>query len=64
MAKSTAQMVKELRDETGAGMMDCKGALGETSGEMEAAPDPAGLDRGPPAGIRVFRLCSPGTGTG
>jgi elongation factor Ts len=32
-------MVKELRDKTGAGMMDCKAALGETSGEMEAAVD-------------------------
>src|SRR5215468_9630015 len=39
MANITAQMVKELRERTGAGMMDCKGALGETSGEMEAAVD-------------------------
>ena len=39
MANVTAQMVKELRDKTGAGMMDCKAALGETSGEMEAAVD-------------------------
>ncbi len=41
MAKTnvTAQMVKELRDKTGAGMMDCKAALGETDGEMEAAVD-------------------------
>ena len=30
MANITAQMVKELRDQTGAGMMDCKAALGET----------------------------------
>ncbi len=35
----TAGMVKELRDQTGAGMMDCKAALTETSGEMEAAVD-------------------------
>ena len=35
----TAGMVKELRDQTGAGMMDCKAALTETSGEMEAAID-------------------------
>jgi elongation factor Ts len=39
MATITAAMVKELRDKTGAGMMDCKQALGETSGEMEAAVD-------------------------
>ena len=39
MANITAQMVKELRERTGAGMMDCKGALGETNGEMEAAVD-------------------------
>ena len=35
----TAGMVKELRDQTGAGMMDCKAALTETGGEMEAAID-------------------------
>jgi elongation factor Ts len=39
MAKITAQMVKELRERTGAGMMDCKAALEETSGEMEQAVD-------------------------
>ena len=35
----TAQMVKELRDKTGAGMMDCKSALQETGGDLEAAVD-------------------------
>lgn len=35
----TAQQVKELRDRTGAGMMDCKKALQETDGDMEAAID-------------------------
>lgn len=35
----TAQMVKELRDSTGAGMMDAKKALTETEGDMEAAVD-------------------------
>ena len=39
MANVTAQMVKELRDKTGAGMMDCKAALGETNADMEAAVD-------------------------
>ena len=35
----TAQMVKELREKTGAGMMDCKAALQENDGGMEAAVD-------------------------
>ena len=35
----TAQMVKELREKSGAGMMDCKKALAETNGDMEAAID-------------------------
>ncbi|SCM80431.1 Elongation factor Ts [uncultured Sporomusa sp.] len=35
----TAGMVKELRERTGAGMMDCKKALGETNGDMEKAVD-------------------------
>ena len=35
----TAGMVKELRDKTGAGMMDCKAALNETAGDLEAAVD-------------------------
>jgi len=39
MANITAGMVKELRESTGAGMMDCKAALTETNGEMEAAVD-------------------------
>src|SRR6202000_1213916 len=37
MANITASMVKDLRDKTGAGMMDCKNALNETGGDMEAA---------------------------
>jgi len=39
MANISAQMVKELRDSTGAGMMDCKAALSETQGDMTAAQD-------------------------
>ncbi len=39
MAEVTSQMVKDLREKTGAGMMDCKKALAETSGDMEAAID-------------------------
>src|SRR3954469_7312986 len=39
MATISAAMVKELRESTGAGMMDCKAALTETSGDMTAAQD-------------------------
>src|SRR3974390_3671001 len=39
MPEVTAALVKELREKTGAGMMDCKRALGESSGEIEAAVD-------------------------
>jgi elongation factor Ts len=39
MATITAAMVKDLREKTGVGMMDCKQALSETSGDMEAAVD-------------------------
>lgn len=37
MTEISAALVKELRDQTGAGMMDCKRALEETSGDIEAA---------------------------
>src|SRR5215472_17042323 len=39
MANITAGMVKDLRDKTGAGMMDCKTALAETNGDFEQAVD-------------------------
>ena len=39
MAEITATLVKELRESTGAGMMDCKKALQETSGDIQAAVD-------------------------
>src|SRR5580704_32768 len=39
MTDITATMVKDLREKTGAGMMDCKKALNEASGDMEAAVD-------------------------
>ena len=39
MANITAAMVKDLRESTGAGMMDCKAALTETGGDMQAAQD-------------------------
>jgi len=39
MAEITASLVKDLREKTGAGMMDCKKALGEVAGDIEAAID-------------------------
>ncbi len=39
MAEITAALVKELREKTGAGMMDCKRALGEVAGDLEQAVD-------------------------
>ena len=39
MATISAAMVKDLREKTGAGMMDCKNALNETGGDLEAAVD-------------------------
>jgi elongation factor Ts len=39
MSNITATMVKDLREKTGAGMMDCKAALAEAKGDMEAAVD-------------------------
>ena len=39
MAEITAKMVKELRDRTGAGMLDCKKALAETDADIEKAID-------------------------
>jgi elongation factor Ts len=39
MAEITAGLVKELREKTGAGMMDCKRALGDTNGDIEGAVD-------------------------
>ena len=39
MAEITASLVKELRERTGAGMMECKKALGETNGDLQKAID-------------------------
>src|ERR1700744_4948678 len=39
MAEITAALVKDLREKTGAGMMDCKRALGEVAGDLEQAID-------------------------
>ena len=37
MSNITAKLVKDLRDKTGAGMMDCKKALNETNGNLDTA---------------------------
>ena len=39
MAEITAALVKDLREKTGAGMMDCKRALAQTGGDFEKAVD-------------------------
>ena len=39
MSEIKASLVKELREKTGAGMMECKKALSETNGDLEAAID-------------------------
>src|SRR5437879_13537084 len=39
MAEVTAALVRELREKTGAGMMDCKRALGDSGGDIAAAVD-------------------------
>ena len=54
MANVTAQMVKELRERTGAGMMDCKSALGETAGDLQAGGRPAAQE-GPRQGRQESR---------
>src|SRR4029453_3270456 len=51
MANISAAMVKDLRDKTGAGMMDCKAALAETGGDVEAAVDWLG-QKGPAQGAK------------
>src|SRR6201747_313886 len=56
MATITAAMVKELRETTGTGMMDCKQALSENDGDMQAAIDwlrKKGLSQGPQKAGRV-----------
>ena len=45
MAEITAALVKELRDSTGAGMMDCKKALTEVGGDIDAAGSFKGKNR-------------------
>src|SRR5699024_7810952 len=57
----TAKMVKELREKTGAGMMDCKKALTETNGNMEAAIDFLRKSGAAQAAKKAGRVAAEGT---
>ncbi|WP_274309479.1 translation elongation factor Ts [Solibacillus daqui] len=61
MANITAQMVKELREKTGAGMMDCKKALVQTDGDFEAAVDFLREKGLAAAGKKADRIAAEGT---
>jgi elongation factor Ts len=60
MAEITAKMVKELRDLTGLGMMECKKALSETSGDMKAAEDLLRIKSGAKASKAAGRVAAEG----
>jgi elongation factor Ts len=60
MAEITAQMVKELREITGLGMMECKRALSETSGDMKAAEDLLRIKSGAKASKAAGRIAAEG----
>ncbi|MDO8436739.1 MAG: translation elongation factor Ts [Nitrosomonadaceae bacterium] len=60
MADITASMVKELRDLTGLGMMECKKALTETGGDMKAAEDLLRIKSGAKASKAAGRIAAEG----
>lgn len=60
MAEITAQMVKELREMTGLGMMECKKALTETGGDMKAAEDLLRIKSGAKASKAAGRIAAEG----
>ena len=60
MAEITASMVKDLRERTGLGMMECKKALTETGGEMAAAEDLLRIKSGAKASKAASRVASEG----
>ncbi|PTQ81880.1 translation elongation factor Ts (EF-Ts) [Nitrosospira multiformis] len=60
MAEITAQMVKELREMTGLGMMECKKALTETDGDMKAAEDLLRIKSGAKASKAAGRTAAEG----
>ncbi|MBD8035400.1 MULTISPECIES: translation elongation factor Ts [Solibacillus] len=61
MANVTAQLVKELREKTGAGMMDCKKALVQTEGDIDAAIDFLREKGLAAAGKKADRIAAEGT---
>ena len=60
MAIITASMVKELRERTGLGMMDCKKALGEADGDMEKAIEDLRKASGLKAAKKASRVAAEG----
>ena len=60
MAEITASMVKDLRERTGLGMMECKKALTETGGDMAAAEDLLRIKSGAKASKAAGRVASEG----
>ncbi len=60
MAEITAGMVKELREQTGLGMMECKKALTETNGDMKAAEDLLRIKSGAKASKAAGRVAAEG----
>lgn len=60
MAEITASMVKDLRERTGLGMMECKKALTETSGDMGAAEDLLRIKSGAKASKAAGRVAAEG----
>ncbi|MHB0991363.1 MAG: translation elongation factor Ts [Burkholderiales bacterium] len=60
MAEITAGMVKELRERTGLGMMECKKALTETSGDMSSAEDLLRIKSGAKASKAAGRVAAEG----
>jgi elongation factor Ts len=60
MATISASMVKELREKTGAGMMDCKKALGETDGDMDKAAEWLRVNGLASAGKKAGRVAAEG----
>jgi len=60
MANITASMVKELRERTGLGMMDCKKALGEADGDMEKAIEDLRKASGLKAAKKASRVAAEG----
>lgn len=60
MAEITASMVKELRERTGLGMMECKKALSETDGDMSAAEDLLRIKSGAKASKAAGRVATEG----